>query len=434
MCDARDVGSPLEMTVAELHRELDGMRASARLRAIIEQAKGVLMAREGLTAEEAFAQLRRLSQHHNVRLVEVATSVVALASPPRDGVQPPAQMLVADAMPVSQGASASWQALRDQIRDEVAGTLLDTIAESTRQGDHAAQLVADLLAPDKVSIVTLYRLAASGALHLVGQVGLPGDVTAAWAVIPPTPDLPLTHALAHDRAMFWGTRAEREARFPATSGLRLAFDATAMIPIHEEPDGGRVIGGVSLAWAGARVFTDADRDRIVGLVSRVARLMLPNLRAQEPELAWLTSLQALHLDPWLILEVTHAVSQPDTPRFRVRDTSLDLPGATEWLGRCLLELWPDLATDGTWNNLAALARDGGAWSTTVTAPTSAPWGTPGSRLRALRLGHHLVLVWRPWLARRPADPDPAAPPTAVIDLVRAAPAVADRLDAGATSG
>jgi GAF domain-containing protein len=54
---------------ANLDRALEG-------RDIIGQAKGILRARHGLTAEGAFELLRRTSQHHNVKLRQIAAQVV----------------------------------------------------------------------------------------------------------------------------------------------------------------------------------------------------------------------------------------------------------------------------------------------------------------------------------------------------------------------
>ncbi len=48
-------------------------------RAVIEQAKGVLIARHGLSDDEAFAELRRRSQEANRKLREIATDVVEQA-------------------------------------------------------------------------------------------------------------------------------------------------------------------------------------------------------------------------------------------------------------------------------------------------------------------------------------------------------------------
>lgn len=408
---------PVSGTVAELRFELDGLRESSRLRAVIEQAKGVLVGRDGITLDEAFARLKAISQQHNVRVVEVAASVVATAQPHRDGLGSVAELVVDEALPTSPRASGTWQAFRAGIEQDLARTVLDTVAGSTQQGDRAAGLLAELLAGDGVSIVSVYRIGAGGALHLVGQYGVAPDVAAAWSVIPPTPVVPLTRAVAQDRALFWGTRSDRERDFPAMVGVPVRFGASAAVPVHDV-GGGPVIGVVGLGWGQEHVVADQARDRVARLVGAVGAMMLPDLEPRVPELEWLTSLQALHLDPWLILEAVPAASQPDSLRFRVRSASQDLPRSGTWTDRCLLELWPDLAGDGTWEHLGAVARDGVLWASTIGTTSSAPWGTPGTRLRALRAGRFLVLVWRPWRARRTVGdeaPDQVHVPTAALD-------------------
>ncbi len=47
-----------------------------RSRAVIEQAKGILMARSSLDPDEAFDMLRRASQRENRKLRDVATDLV----------------------------------------------------------------------------------------------------------------------------------------------------------------------------------------------------------------------------------------------------------------------------------------------------------------------------------------------------------------------
>ncbi|GAA4906136.1 GAF domain-containing protein [Actinomycetospora succinea] len=63
-----------QTAMAKLTEEL---RTALESRAVIEQAKGLLMAR-GKSNDEAFALLRRLSQNHNIKLREVAALVVDL--------------------------------------------------------------------------------------------------------------------------------------------------------------------------------------------------------------------------------------------------------------------------------------------------------------------------------------------------------------------
>jgi len=56
--------------------EATHLRIAMESRAVIEQAKGVIMARNRCDADEAFAMLRRISQHRNVKLHQVAQAVV----------------------------------------------------------------------------------------------------------------------------------------------------------------------------------------------------------------------------------------------------------------------------------------------------------------------------------------------------------------------
>ncbi|MFD0484781.1 ANTAR domain-containing protein [Kineococcus sp. GCM10028916] len=55
----------------------ENLQAAMQSRAVIEQAKGVLMARLGCTADEAFQHLATRSQHTNRKLREIATELVA---------------------------------------------------------------------------------------------------------------------------------------------------------------------------------------------------------------------------------------------------------------------------------------------------------------------------------------------------------------------
>jgi GAF domain-containing protein len=89
-----DAFSPEEVSIAEViaahaslamhtatalkeHRSLsEGLREAMQSRAVIEQAKGILMAQRKVTAEAAFDLLREASQHRNTKLRLVAEQVV----------------------------------------------------------------------------------------------------------------------------------------------------------------------------------------------------------------------------------------------------------------------------------------------------------------------------------------------------------------------
>ncbi len=63
---------------AEIIGQAEELAAVVHARTVIEQAKGVLMAKARVTADEAYLMLRHESQHTNVKLREVAARHVAL--------------------------------------------------------------------------------------------------------------------------------------------------------------------------------------------------------------------------------------------------------------------------------------------------------------------------------------------------------------------
>jgi response regulator NasT len=60
----------------ETVREVGQLREALESRAVIDQAKGIVMARQATGAEEAFRELVRLSNESNVRLADVARALV----------------------------------------------------------------------------------------------------------------------------------------------------------------------------------------------------------------------------------------------------------------------------------------------------------------------------------------------------------------------
>ncbi|MEX1163281.1 MAG: GAF and ANTAR domain-containing protein [Nitriliruptor sp.] len=81
---ARSIAGPVAATLANARAYSRVEQLSIQLReaitsrAVIEQAKGILMVRVGCDEDEAFALLRRTSQHQNRKLRDVAAAVVAM--------------------------------------------------------------------------------------------------------------------------------------------------------------------------------------------------------------------------------------------------------------------------------------------------------------------------------------------------------------------
>jgi len=68
-------------TLRSVSQEVGQLRGAMARRAVIEQAKGVLMTRHRVSADEAFELLRLQSQHTNVKLAVVASEIVRSYAP-----------------------------------------------------------------------------------------------------------------------------------------------------------------------------------------------------------------------------------------------------------------------------------------------------------------------------------------------------------------
>lgn len=90
-----DPAVPAPLPTGELQEALlahhveitDQLRAALSSRTVIDQAIGIIMARERCDADAAFAVLRATSQNRNVKLRDIATEIVKAVSskPPRPG-------------------------------------------------------------------------------------------------------------------------------------------------------------------------------------------------------------------------------------------------------------------------------------------------------------------------------------------------------------
>src|SRR5512143_1447188 len=79
-----ELQSAIDITLQRF-TEYHNLQAAFGRRAVIEQAKGILMARHGIDPEKAFGMLRDHSQHNGHKLADVAAAVVdshALLVPP----------------------------------------------------------------------------------------------------------------------------------------------------------------------------------------------------------------------------------------------------------------------------------------------------------------------------------------------------------------
>ncbi|WP_460494946.1 ANTAR domain-containing protein [Dactylosporangium cerinum] len=194
----------LAALVAKLRAELTGVRTAMRNRAVIEQAKGVLVERLGVSPDQGFDQLVRLSQRTNIKLIEVAAAIVGTTSPDPDApdvvnliddelrqhvARSRTRTVPASDVPAPQVEKPRRRASRTPEVEALQSQhqLLSARIAATRGYDEIAEVLGTAPTawpPPTAIMITL--LDPDGAQRCVGAFGIPGEVRSRWSRIPRT--------------------------------------------------------------------------------------------------------------------------------------------------------------------------------------------------------------------------------------------------------
>ncbi|MFJ5881776.1 SpoIIE family protein phosphatase [Kitasatospora cineracea] len=378
--------SGLEATVDRLRTELEGLRTAMRTRAVIEQAKGVLVGRLGCTPEQAFEQLVGRSQAENRKLAQLAADLLADAAPPpaaRD-VQPTAARGVPAAPPVEsppvepppaapgreapvQGPGAGGREEGLATRFHLAAAALTTAADPD---ELAERLYRTALAPLGAGALVLAVREPDGALRLVGAYGVGARQLSQWQRIPPRTRVPLSEAVRTDRPVWVADRREFAARYPDLAGDDLVPGTTVCaLPLHVR---GRLLGALKIGWPQPHRPAPAVEAHLAALADLAADtlLRLPGAPPAEAPPAgldpagapWFRAVLDGLLDPVLVLSAVRDRDGKvtDLQVEHANAPTVDLAGrdAAELRGRRLTELYPGMAASGTLDRLRTAAADG----------------------------------------------------------------------------
>ncbi len=270
----------LAALVAKLRAELTGVRTAMRNRAVIEQAKGVLVERLRISPDQGFDHLVRLSQRTNIKLIEIAAAIVGTTAP--DPNAPDVVSLIDDELRehVAKARDRQRTPVHDQPRKaarapevealQAQHQLLSARIGAARSYDEIAEAFSTASTgwpqPDSM-ILTL--LDPDGAQRIAGAHGLSSDARSQWSRIPPDPALPMVIAV-RDRETIWlADPAAVQERFPALDELPFGGSTVVAAPIIA---GERVVGAVLMSWR-EELPNGGDEVRryVTALVEPVAR-------------------------------------------------------------------------------------------------------------------------------------------------------------------
>ncbi|MEV8515842.1 SpoIIE family protein phosphatase [Dactylosporangium sp. NPDC051484] len=275
----------LAALVAKLRAELTGVRTAMRNRAVIEQAKGVLVQRLGITPDQGFDQLVRLSQRTNIKLIEVAAAIVGTTSPDpnapdvvnliddelrqhvarrrAEGKKPEKPDTVPQNARRRAGRTPEVEALQSQHQ------LLSARIAAARTYDEICDVLgtAPTAWPAPTSVM-LTLLDPDGAQRAVGACGVPGEVRSRWSRIPPDPGVPLVVAVQDVETLWLRARSEPARRFPVLGQPPFSGETLLASPLI---CGERVIGGILLTWTDGLPDGEELRRYVAALLEPVAR-------------------------------------------------------------------------------------------------------------------------------------------------------------------
>ncbi|MEU8434998.1 SpoIIE family protein phosphatase [Streptomyces sp. NPDC029216] len=398
----------LAKVVARLRAEVDDLEAGAAMSAVLERAKGVLMAQEGLPEQGAYELLRRRAEGHGCTLAEecwlalgaVDPTPVRTVAPPGEtpAVAPPGD---APAMAVSRTGGDAGEGASDEGRRALLARLARALATTSGPGGVAELLRSVLGESEQVEAVMIYTRTAAGSLELTGHAGIDGATAERWSHVPPLAGVAALEALTEERPV-WLESPERDA-----DGYLLIGDdpgrwpSRAWIPAPGEPPTTAV--GFFRTRPGA-FGTDTRR-----LLRRAVRLCGGALRAPgAPETAEPADEQATAVQqvfdtlpgPAVLLTPVRS-ADGSVEDFRIDAAaaeSVDVAGrrGRELVGRMVLETYPTVAGTALWKGYLDTLATGAVYEglpftyeeVTARVPHQSVYS-----VRASRLGERLVVSW-----------------------------------------
>ncbi|MFE9173051.1 SpoIIE family protein phosphatase [Streptomyces kebangsaanensis] len=416
MCDARRVTSEpafpgeagavpdtaaLAKVVARQRAELDRLQDLAATSAVLERAKGALMALTGCSPETAHEELVQRAKAANRTLMEECWLMLGSLVPPLDRAAElsPAPVGVAPASvgaPPAAGAAGAAGG-KDSAVLAVLGRAL--VRVSTPQ-DLARCLLDHLATPVGADAVMIYRQLPAVGLELIGHAGIDDTLADQWRQVPPVSGIPARDALGRREELWLEDPAEDRKRYLLIGDPSARWLSRAWLPVPGG-DSADVAIGVLRDRPGA--FTPRTRKLLRG----VSRLCAARLRAfaDRPAPAADSAAEGVHALFEALPGMTLLLTPVRSPSGEVEDYRVDAATArtadvagrsgSELVGRRLLECWPAAAQEPLWQG----------WLDTLT--TGEPYeGEPFAQqefvdggqelsthsVRAARLGEALVVT------------------------------------------
>ncbi|MEV5974854.1 SpoIIE family protein phosphatase [Streptomyces sp. NPDC051921] len=394
----------LARVVTRLRAEIVDLESVASVTAVVERAKGVLMAQTGVSAEAAYQLLLdRAGQRRRTLLEECWITLSRIGSRPAPQVtssgsagRAPLDLLRSGTAPHALGGRwpGGSRALLARLAEGLAGA---------RTADEVAELLRAVLRDDEdVDAVMIYRPAATGSLELAGHAGIDAALAEQWSHIPPLSGVAALEATT-TREGVWLENPETDAvEYLLIGDPPEQWPTRAWLPVPGSSPATAVVGFFRTREG---PFDPATRT----LLRRTVRLCAGPLREHRGPQGSGTP----HEDAEAVQAIFDAMAGPavlltplrseagDIEDYRIdaaAPEAVDVAGrrGRELVGRRVLETYPTVAGTAVWEGYRDTLMTGTAYQSEPFTYDEVTTGVPQQStysVRASRLGDRLVVSW-----------------------------------------
>ncbi|MFI8913154.1 SpoIIE family protein phosphatase [Streptomyces sp. NPDC053513] len=397
----------LARVVARLRAEVVDLEGGASMAAVLERAKGVVMAQAGMSAEAAYQLLLDRAEQHRRTLLEEcwitlgrigrggAPASVRPAAPPSGPPREEDPSLFSTPRYVLGGA-------RPAGHGRALAQLARGLAHARTPDDVAELLLTTLGEPENVGAVMIYTVAAAGNLELVGSAGVSDGLAGQWSRIPPLSGVAALEAVDTQEAV-WLEDIRRDGnRYLLIGDPPGRWPSRAWLPVPGDPPMTTVVGFF-------RTLPGPFDARTRTLLRRAVRLCAGPLREDRGPFGG----TAAGEDVAAVQAVLDALPGPVVLLSPLRSETGDVedylieaatPGAVdvagrrgkELVGRRILETYPTVAGTALWEGYLDTLVTGSVYEGDPFTYEEVTAGVPQKSVysvRASRLGGRLVVSW-----------------------------------------
>ncbi len=384
----------LTRVVARQRAEMDRLQELAATSAVLERAKGALMAQRGCSPDAAQEELQQRAKAGRRTLLEECWITLGALARASD----------AEPAPAPAHAPAPGPA-PTPFAGEVDATALGRLSRAlVRVGtpQDLAHRLLDHLAPDVgADAVMIYVRTPGGGLELLSHAGVDAALADQWSRVPPVSGIAALDALRADEPRWLEDPGKDAEQYLLIGDQPLRWQSRAWLPVTT---GSAADVALGVLRRSAGPFTSRVREHLLAVAQLCAGPLRTFVARKAPALGAVADAVQTVFDRLPVAAVLLAPLAPGTGR--VEDFRVDAAtgGAVDALGRSgrdlvglrFLECWPEVADEPLWEGcLQALSGE----EPYESEPFARQQLVAGSSelatytARAARLGDGLVVSW-----------------------------------------